>query len=160
MKRTTLGRLAAAMLLLPTVASAGLMEITATYAGDVYTDYVFTDFTVIYQDGNADGLLQFEEIVEFSGFTNLSDGRMWDEIVGVPDIAGVATASGYSNGNDIFWWVLPSPLYRPNAWFATRWRYATGELPATPVSISEPETLGLLGLGLAAMAFARRRRRG
>lgn len=159
MKKAILSIAATAVLAVPSIGSAGLIEISATYAPDRYSNYVFSDFTLVYQDGNSDGLLQFDEILEFSGFTNLTDGRMWDEIVGVPDIAGISTGSGYSNGNDVFWWVLPSPLTRPNAWFGNRWNYSIDELPGTPVSVPEPGTLGLLGLGLAGMAFARRRRR-
>ena len=155
MKKLILRLAAIGILASPLTAAASLIEITATN-----TNGQFSDFSIVYQDGNADGLLQFGEILEFSGFSQNSSGWVWEEIVGVPDIAGISTASGYSNGNDVYWWVTPSWLnYRPNAWFGSRWTYSTAGGPGTGVAVPEPGTLGLIGLGLAGAAFARRRRR-
>ncbi|MEM1261940.1 MAG: PEP-CTERM sorting domain-containing protein [Pseudomonadota bacterium] len=149
-----LGLIAAAALALPVTATASLIEITATNINGE-----FSDFNIVYQDSNADGLLQYSEILEFSGFTRVSSGWTWEEIVGVPDIAGISSASGYSNDNDVYWWVTPSWYnHRPNAWYGTRWSYTTTGGPGNPVAVPEPGTLGLMGMALTAFAFTRRRR--
>ena len=75
-------------------ASAALIDITATS-----NDLRFTDFTLRYDDTSGDGLLQIDEIINFSGFTLTSptnpafDG-IYDVIIGTPDINGISGLSG------------------------------------------------------------------
>lgn len=145
--------LAAILIFASMTANAELIRIDATNDGTIGTNGQFSGFSIIFDDANGDGLLQLGEIVSFSGVDELIGAlmRSYTEILGTPDIAGISTQSGFTGGfQGLFWWFNGGP----DGWFAQRWTYTRSAVTA----VSEPGTLALLGLGLAAMGFGRRRR--
>ena len=82
--------------------------------------------------------------------------RSWTELLGVPDIEGIATRSGFPGAlSQGFLWWYPRDPWGVNGWLAGRWTYTSR--PAN--AVSEPGTLALFGLGLVAIGLLRRRRR-
>lgn len=156
MRRVMAAAILAVMMLASTNARAELIEITATNDG-VGLNGRFSTFTILFDDANGDGLLQFGEIMSFSGLEELIGfGRSWSELTGIPDIDGISTQSGHTGGLRGFWWWVPTIIGDANrGWLAGRWTYASR--PAS--SVPEPGTMALFGLGLAAVGLFRRRRR-
>ena len=117
-------------------ANAALFDIKATSI-----DSRFTDFTLRFDDTSGDGLLQADEVVQFSGFTLTNplapsaDG-FYESVVGTPDFAftGVSTISGVVTYNVISNWGFEratdsSPLCCSSGF----WTYSISSVPA-PVS--------------------------
>jgi len=108
---------------------AELMQLTAN--GNSF----LSDFSVVFDD-TGDGLLQFEEIVSFSGATGVSPtGQQltYTGIAYVPDIPGFATASGVLNPTAPCaecWELTPSNFGDlSDGWFVTRWTYTLSQSP-------------------------------
>ena len=112
--------------------NAALIDITATSI-----DSRFTDFTLRFDDLSGDGLLQIDEVVEFSGFTltnpqNSSLNGFYSVITGTAEISNISTSSGV-------------PLFAASNWNIKRfqsdlalccssnfWIYSSVALTATP----------------------------
>ena len=67
MRLVTATLLALTLLAVSGTARADLIEITATNDGHLGQNGRFSGFTIIFDDLNGDGMLQFDEIVSFSG---------------------------------------------------------------------------------------------
>jgi len=138
--------------------NAALIDITATS-----TDTRFTDFTLKFDDISGDGLLQINEVVQFSGFTltnpsNQAVNGLYDVIIGTPDIAGVSTSNGI-------------PLFTSSNWNFKRfpgdtalccsrdfWSYSTEvqAVTAGQTTVPIPAAAWLFGSGLIGLiVFAR-----
>ena len=74
-------------------ANAALIDITA-----ISNDVRLSDFTIRFDDLSGDGLLQVDEILQFSGMTMTGFGTnfdgLYDVIIGARDINGISTLSG------------------------------------------------------------------
>ena len=152
--------IAALLVFSPIAANADLIEITATGGSSGGLDY--TGFTIVYDDTSGDGLFQIDELLTFSGFTFSLPGfgpveiAIPDLLFASPNIAGISAFTGVGD----FWGVELSlseigfPLGSPVGYGADLWTYSERS-----ISVPEPGTLALFGLGLAAMGFTRRRRK-
>ena len=149
-----LGRLffALAVLLLPQLSQAGLMELSAVGTAPIPTSsLVATDFTVIFDD-DGDELFEIEELVSFSGFKYFvfSDPSLFldvDVMLAVADLPGISS-SGLVTADGLWGFVsaggtLPFGFPAGDTFqSATRfWDYSVTYVP-------EPSALLLLGLGL------------
>jgi hypothetical protein len=136
-------------------AIAGLVEIDAT-AENVGV-VTATDFSLVYDDISADGLLQLDELVSFSGFSLAGSGvdGFYTQIIGTPDIAGISVLSGTVIGVPGANWNFLQADGSGGCCVSSLWSY---EESAAGASAPEPATLALLGLGLLGAGFARSRR--
>jgi hypothetical protein len=153
MSRTKTTFLALLVLLSPMAANAGLIKINATSQ----LPSSFGNFEIVFEDDD-DGLLQWDEIVFFSGVSCGLCGEpelVLANIFRVPDfefgtlssdpsVTFSSTGNSWNFGNDIPWAGATSTL----------WTY---EVPSS--SVPEPGTLGLLGLGLLGLSAARLKRK-
>ena len=108
----------------PVIADAEKLRLDATGTN------IFGNFVIVFED-DGDGLLQHDEILYFSGVngnSSTSGPLNYDGVAYVPDIAGIATASGTFNPNipcTECWELAPSNFGDvSDGWFPTRWTYA------------------------------------
>ena len=149
MKQTILGLLTVGLFASTGTANAVSMRLEATslVQGIGHFEVLFDD------DG--DEILQISEVTGFSGVAFLDDFYATLHVVGesgaytTPSsvVAGCATFSGITG------WCFAEPGgARFFAAPGTAWRFARSR-----VSVPEPGTFALTGLGLAGLGFARRR---
>src|SRR5262245_61111756 len=123
---------------------------------------LLSDFTIKFEDAG-DGLLQLNEVTEFSGvtitlITITLMNRFGDTLLQVPEIENVTTTSPVLNGtcsvlvNAWCFGVGSTPFLVAQPGF---WRYA---LSPVTTAVPEPGTMSLLGAGLIALTFAGCRR--
>ena len=114
---------------------------------DASSTSFFSDFSVVFED-TGDGLLQFDEIVSFSGVSGISPSTgqqlIYTSIAYVPDIPGIATASGVLNPNLPClecWEFAPSNFGEvSDGWFTSRWTYTISQNPGPNNSFSSTVT--------------------
>jgi hypothetical protein len=110
----------------------------------------FSSFSVIFDD-TGDGLLQRDEITQFSGTIDSSDGSLYSLLVGVPTITDISTISGFCPLADRWCFVSPE-IGLLVAVSIDSFAYAI-----SPGPVPEPGTFALLGLGLLGIRPVRRR---
>ena len=114
-------------------------------------DATFSDFFVLFED-TGDGLLQVNEITQFSGVDVHPLDAFYDQLVAVPAIADISSLSGdcpepawcFRSSNPALLLVVAGSRF---------WSYAI-----TPASVAEPGSLALLGLGLFWLGLTQGRR--
>ena len=138
------------MLLLPFAANADLIRLDA----ESTSPSIYSDFFIIFDD-TGDGLLQWDEIVDFSGLIYLPVPLTLDFVERVPEISGISTRSWdpsiYENPLNI--WLISNSY---GSWHAS---YPDDFFTYSLASVPEPGTLALLVIGLFGMSLARSRRK-
>ncbi|MCG6938925.1 MAG: hypothetical protein LJE83_12235 [Gammaproteobacteria bacterium] len=134
-------------------AGAALIDITATS-----TDTRVTDFTLRFDDISGDGLLQLDEVMEFSGFTltnpaNPASDGVYDVIIGTPDIDSISTASGirlfaYSNWNFKRFEGDTALCCSSNSWTYSSAESSLGSDTVAVAAVPVPAAFWLFGSGL------------
>ena len=156
MKRTKSTYLALLVLLSPMAANADPILLTAT--SNVLPGV--EGFTVLFDD-TGDGLLQWDEIVSFSGINFAVFSYFDDLLFSIPTISGIssfsfdpALAALFGSPADGAWVFAESAnLLHYESCSITCFDYDL----STPVP--EPGTLALFGIGLAGIGLMRRRRK-
>ena len=143
-----------AILLSPLAANADLLRLDAISASaDI------GDFYIVFDDGG-DGLLEWSEIVEFSGYSVDFLDLLLDTVVGVPTIAGISTFSfdpTFDIGvNDWFFTIAGDTI--PVSCSGGDPFVCWNDYSISPVTVPEPSTLALLVIGLLGLTAARRRK--
>lgn len=139
-------------------ANAALIDISASS-----TDSRITDFTLQFNDLSGDGLLQINEVVQFSGFrmtspVNSAVNGIYDVILGTPDITGISKTSGIALFAATNWNFKRYQGDLALCCSSKSWTYDVKVVPATLDTIATPIPgaawlfgSGLIGLtGLAA----------
>jgi PEP-CTERM motif len=114
-------------------------------------DAEHSDFFVIFDD-TGDGLLQNDEVTDFSGVFLFPEGTLYNLLVGVPTIADISSVSGFCPLADRWCFVSPD-IGLLVAVSTDVFAYAI-----TPAPVAESGTLALFGLGLLGVGLTRRRR--
>ena len=139
--------LAAALTAVATASEAATLSATSVNPSFI------TDFTVSFDDTNADGLLQFTEITSFSGLKIF--GTTYTVITGAPPVTGFVERGGDCDLGCTFWNFAENGLSVPISAPANNWTYTIDGLDAT---IPLPATLPLLLAGFGALGVAARRK--
>jgi hypothetical protein len=144
---------------------AAMIDITATSV-----DSRFTGFSLRFDDVSGDGLLQIDEVIEFSGFTltnpdNHSVDGIYDVILGTAEIDGISSSSGmrlFARSNWNFKRFDGDPALCCSSGY---WTYNSATVVLSPGAITTvpvPAAIwlfgsGILGLiGLAGNVFSHR----
>ena len=174
--RRLMTNLLAVLLVLPATASANLIEINATPVQQPSL-LMPTEFQILFEDTSGDGVVQVNEVVAFSGFSFTSQFMPGQSatvapglVAGTPFLAGISGLSGESDLFDLEVWVFTlGQLNGPTigallgagpgdsvSFVTGLWDYSiAAEAPTT--AVPAPATLWLMGLGLCAAGWARRR---
>jgi len=140
-------------------ASAAIVDIMA-----ISTDSRVTDFTLSFDDTSGDGLLQLDELVQFSGFTltnpnNPAVDGIFDVIIGTPDIADISASSGIRLFSSLNWNFKRFEGDTALCCSSNFWTYSA-ELAvsqATVTTVPIPAAAWLFGSGLIGLAGMVRR---
>jgi hypothetical protein len=145
MKRTTLGVLIAASLVSATPSMAATMDTLTATPNALGIANGVSDFTIQFNDTNADGLLSAGEITSFSGFT--FGGTKWESVYHVPDLSGFLVASGGGCGGCNGWvFSNPNSDFLGISTFAYNYSITDVPLPAAlPLFATSLGVMGLLG---------------
>lgn len=139
----------AALLALPMSASAATYLLTATSQVGA-----FDDFTIVFNDSNEDFLLEFDEIVEFSGVDR--NNVTYNGVFSVPEI--IVTSSplsvALSNGPWRFTDPDPSTAQNPRNGSIAAWTYDIAVIPLPASALLLIGALGALGLASGRRAAA------
>ncbi|MDQ2088915.1 VPLPA-CTERM sorting domain-containing protein [Marimonas arenosa] len=137
--------LCAVALVVPVSASAATLQLDATIKPGI-TDV--TDFSIVFDDNDGNGLLSIGEILSFSGVTFNFASVSFDTVTAVADVSGY-TVGAFSGS----WWGwsqssgTTTGSSNPNQWSYT--------ISAVPI----PATFPLLAVGIGALGWMRRRRK-
>jgi len=124
------------------------IDATGTYQDNSGNIVSTTDWTVVFDDTSGDGLLQVDEIVDFSGTTvttQFSGGPtntyQYDTMTGTPNVGGISTSSGYDTTatSPCCWWFTGPVVAEASGvdgWYPSRWTYNKNPLPSPDTIIS------------------------
>ena len=114
-------------------------------------DADFSSFFVIFED-TGDGLLQADEVAQFSGVDEPASHTFYDVFVGVPTMADISSLSGFCPLQEN-WCFASNTAGILVAADTAHWSYVI-----TPSAAAEPGPLVLLGLGLFGFGLTQRRK--
>ena len=114
-------------------------------------DADFSSFFVVFED-TGDGLLQADEVAQFSGVDEPASHTFYDVFVGVPTIADISSLSGFCPLQEN-WCFASNTAGILVAADTAHWSYVI-----TPSALAEPGSLALLGLGLFGFGLTQRRK--
>lgn len=134
-------------------ASAGIIQIDATSLVSG-----IGNFSLTYNDTSADGLLQIDELLSFTGFSVSGFGATTDglytKIIGTAETIGISEGTGVQAGGTWDNWNFKRADDTGACCVRTFWSYT--ENAAT---VPEPAALALLAIGLLGVGMATGRRR-
>ncbi|MEM6310167.1 MAG: VPLPA-CTERM sorting domain-containing protein [Pseudomonadota bacterium] len=111
-----------------------------------------SDFSIVFDDADKDGLLSFDEVVSFSGFTSLQSGNSYSELLRVSPVPALTdepqtfTSGGFAINSWLFGEGSDRTTAQPSSF-----TYAIATVPV-------PASALLLLAGLAGLAVAQRKR--